>query len=288
MLPETTSATTRLADGILVVNLDHRGERLERIAEQAAKHPVLATWQRLPAVSGVEIAGFGEAPWFRGRKRDRAWAGRAGCTLSHRKAIQHAKSAGWKSVLILEDDMLPADDFSEEVAALLGDSQEIPGDWDALYLGCSIPVGPCMLDTRLQGRRSLHRIFGSSGTFAYILKDTTYERLLRELPDESTIWPWLFIHRAIDRWYARNLSRHFRVAAIQPNLIGHYSSFSDITLRAGVEIPLCDEESEALVPPRPSPGWVFKILSVLLHRRFQLAGLCQWLRLPLVKRRGFG
>jgi glycosyl transferase family 25 len=102
---EPTSSPPGLADGILVINLDDRPERMTRIEELAVGHPHFSGWQRLPAVLGSRLAGFGNPPWFCGRKRDKAWAGRAGCVPSHRKAIKTALNAGWKRVCLMEDDV---------------------------------------------------------------------------------------------------------------------------------------------------------------------------------------
>lgn len=275
-----------LADGILVINLDHRPERLERFAETAAKHPALQSWQRLPAVAGSKLPGFGQRPWFRGRKRDLNWAGRAGCVLSHRKAIEYAKAEGWKSVLILEDDVLPCESFSQEVPEWLQCSANESGRWDACYLGTSVPVGPSKIAERLSHGRHLYRIFGCSGAFAYILRDTTYDLILSQLPTERSVWSWVFKHRAIDRWYARNLSRYFRVTAIFPNLIGHYTSFSDIGQRAGADIGVTEDATPETYPfPTTSPTY-FILSSLILRCNFNISRIFQVVRTPFARLSG--
>lgn len=282
----SSTATPRLADGILVINLDHRPERLETFATNAAKHPLLQPWERLPAVAGVDLPGFGQLPWFRNRKRDRGWAGRAGCTLSHRNAIARAKAAGWKSVLILEDDVLPGDAFSDHAHAWLQHPGFAAEEWDVCYLGTSVPLGPSLRALELPHARCLYDIFGCSGAFAYILRDTTYDTILANLPDESSVWPWVFQHRAIDRWYARNLSRHFRVAALFPNLIGHYTSFSDIGQRAGAEIGVTADATPETHPFRVTSPTRFAVESAMLRWKFSLAKVVQRLRTPLARRSG--
>lgn len=283
----TSHPTQRLADGILVINLDHRPERLETFAKTATKHPLLESWQRLPAVSGVNLSGFGQRPWFRNRRRDRGWAGRAGCTLSHRKAIEQAKANGWKSVLILEDDVLPGDSFSQDAAEWLNHPVHETESWDVCYLGTSVPLGPSIHDTTLPKERSIYRIFGCSGAFAYILRHTTYDFILSHLPDETSIWPWVFQHRAIDRWYARNLSSHFRVSAVFPNLIGHYTSFSDIGQRAGADIGITVDATPETHPFRCDHPIRFAIETLALRCQFRFAKAIQQLRTPIAKLTGF-
>lgn len=228
MIPHPPSP---LAEGILVINLDHRPERLERFRNLASNRPWLSGWQRLPAIAGTALPGFGKPPWFHGRKRDNAWAGRAGCVLSHRNAIQSALDAGWNRVCILEDDIdLPqlSGGIIDSVSTWLSDHDDL---WQIAYLGFSEPAGPCQTLANLDHTHRICRISGCATTHAYIVKRNAMRWILDQLPDAATIWPWLARHRAIDRWYARQLARHFPVVAANPSLIGQISDFSDIGQR---------------------------------------------------------
>ena len=221
----------RLADGVLVINLDRRPERLAAFAATAAQQPALRGWQRLAAVNGVDLPGFGKAPWFRQRNRDKCWAGRAGCVLSHRKALLHARDAGWERVLILEDDARFAADFAAGLGVLnrrLGDPQLA---WEVCYLGFTQPLGPCLKVAELGDQRALYQLHGCATTHAYLVKREAYPWLIDQLPEERTIWAWVARHRAIDRWYARHLSGRFTVVAVAPSLCGQDSDFSDIGQR---------------------------------------------------------
>jgi hypothetical protein len=259
-----------LADGVLLINLEHRTDRLQRFAELAARHPLLANWRRLPAVNGTDLPGFGAKPWFRGRQRDKCIAGRAGCTLSHRNAIARAKELGWDRVLILEDDVLADESFAADAAAFLTRAAADP-DWGVCFLGWSQQIGPAMRLSALGGRRAIYQVFGCIGAFAYLVKREHYDWLLAGLPTPETVWPWIAAHRAVDRWYARNLSTRCKVWAVSPNLIGHYASFSDIGQRAGPDLPLAagGEEGLRLEPCGPA---AFASRAGLLRVRFGLAG----------------
>lgn len=96
-----------LVDGVVFINMDNRVDRLESFMANVGRHIPEHLLHRLSAVPGREVPGYGEAPWFTESTGERAgyWAGVAGCTLSHRKAIQMAREAGWRRVLILEDDV---------------------------------------------------------------------------------------------------------------------------------------------------------------------------------------
>lgn len=227
----TIASGAALADGVLVINLDHRPERLVRFAAMAADFPQLAEWERLPAVNGVDLPGFGQPPWFRGGKRDKCWAGRAGCTLSHRKAVARAKQAGWQSVLILEDDAL----FDPGAATALDKLQvHLPDNnppWGVCYLGFTKALGPAVRLAELAGARELFRVSGCYTTHAYLVHRSAYNWILDRLPTETGIWPWLARHRAVDRWYARHLHERFPVLAVSPVACGQVCGFSDIGQR---------------------------------------------------------
>ena len=284
-LSNTSAPASRLADGVLVINLDHRPERMEHFAKMADLTPELLGWERLAAVNGVELPGYGQPPWFRNRQRDKCWAGRAGCTLSHRKAIEHARDMGWNSVLILEDDIQLGESFAAGARQFLDAAST--STWNACYLGWSQQVGPSLQLRKLDDERALYQVFGCTGTFAYILRREAFAWLLAMLPTEATVWSWVAKHRAIDRWYARNLSARFTVHAVSPNLIGHYSSFSDIGQRAGANLLI--EESATAKPGllHPCGPAAFRFRTALLHVRFIFTKLVNRLQATLKRLRGF-
>lgn len=241
------SSQLRLADGILVINLDHRPERLERFRCLANEQPWLTGWQRLPAVAGSKLPGFGCPPWFHSGNRDNAWAGRAGCVLSHRNAIETALSAGWDRVCILEDDLDIREhslQIMEKAASWLADHENL---WRVAYLGFTEPVGPCQKLANLSSQHSICRISGCATTHAYVVKRDAMQWILNQLPNESSIWSWLAKHRAIDRWYARHLALEFPVVAVNPSIIGQISDFSDIGQRGAG-----DDRVGAFYDPIPS------------------------------------
>jgi hypothetical protein len=271
---------------VLVINLDHRPERLEQFENMARTIGYLQGWERIPAVNGVDIPGYGKQPWFRNRKRDKGWAGRAGCTLSHRKAIEHARDKGWDSVLILEDDIQLGGSFESDAAGFLKCEADHPGDWAVCYLGSSKQIGPSRKLRDIDRNRAVYEIFGCNGTFAYLLKREAFDWILANLPTEETVWGWVCGHRAIDRWYARNLTRRFRVHAVSPNLIGHYTSFSDIGQRAGADLAIQESEEDDHDQLKDVGRLAFEVLSRMLRMRFLLARAVNRARMPLARMRG--
>ncbi len=279
-MPATQAAAFwEMVDGVLVVNLDSRPDRWQQMQALTAGLLPPDKLQRLPATAGVALPGYGMKPWFRGRKRDKTWAGRAGCTLSHRAAIAHAKQQGWRSLLILEDDIEPTPALPAVLAAL---PDALAGcDWDVCYLGYTDPVPPYRTLADLPHGHSLCRLTGASTTHAYLLRYSTFDWLLAHLPEPHEIWPWISRHRAIDRWYYRNLSRRFMVTAVSPALINQKVGFSDITLR------LHEKVHTTYVPERRSSALGFALLGALRWLGFRMAEPRDWLRGKIKRMRGF-
>lgn len=226
-------------DGVIVVNLDRRPDRWAVFQEVWRDHLPWDRVVRLSASDGQLLPGFGQAPWFRGRKRDRTWAGRAGCTLSHARAMREARRRGWKRILVMEDDALPAGD-SGALAAVLSTT-----DWDLLYLGCREPIG--VAAEAVGGTMPIH---GGLDTHAYAVTEPLRDWLIAQLPSEANVWGWVARERAIDRWMRREIGRRFRVRLCQPQLAVQADDVSDITQRR--EGAYSSPEGERSVVRRPS------------------------------------
>lgn len=256
----TQGSPPPIADGVLVVNLDERTDRWDAFLTDIAPRLHPSRPQRLSAVKGVALRGYGEAPYFHGRKRDRTWAGRAGCTLSHRSAIRTAAENKWRSVLILEDDVEITAAFESVAPGLIQQLGRL--DWDICYLGFTDPIGPFRSLAKLGEQHTLYQIYGCNTTHAYLVKDRAYESLLRRLPTHENVWNWLSRHRAIDRWYAHTLSRDMTVLAVSPSLLNQRQDVSDITGRPaeGAHITTISD-----VPPRMLPFGLAKALRSAIH-----------------------
>jgi len=213
--------------GVCVINLDSRQDRWadfqKSVSGKLGKLPV----KRISATLGVELNGFGEAPFFRGRKRDRTWAARGGCVLSHRSALRHGLAMGWSHVLILEDDVALDAELSGELCESLRRAlkDNLP---DVCYLGFTDPVPPFRKTADIAPDGGMYRVFGCNTAHAYLVNRRAMEWILVRLPEPEDIWPWLTRHRAVDRFYYRNLSPQLEVSAVSPPLIVQKEGFSDI------------------------------------------------------------
>lgn len=230
---DASDVCKNLIDGVVVINLDSSSDRLKTFMERTGSQFPVGKVERISAVLGRALPGYGEAPWFTEKTGERArfWGGTAGCALSHQKAIRHAKKQGWKNVLIFEDD-----------ACLL---QE-PGMWDLiakaltkaegrylLYLGYNKPV-PFGRKWLKGERLDVWKVNGLLTTHAYIVPASMYDLLLRFLPTEETVWEWLSIYKAVDVLYRDfiPLQPGVSIYAVYPVLCVQGDQFSEIAQKA--------------------------------------------------------
>lgn len=269
----------QLAGGILAINLDDRPDRWQAFTEELGSHFDIQHIQRISAVKGTALDGFGEPPLFRGRNRDKTWAGRAGCALSHREAISFAAQAGWRNVLILEDDVQLSEPFRAVEPALVESLDTQP--WDICYLGFTDPIGPFRETATLSSTHRLYQIYGCNTCHAYLIRDTAYDLLLEQLPTRENVWDWLTRYRAIDRWYARTLARHFRVLAVNPSIVNQRTGVSDITGRN------LEDDHATEIPPESTTVLPYGLACGLRRMAFGISSLYDALRGLIKRNKGF-
>jgi hypothetical protein len=218
--------------GCFVINLPHRTDRWKLFQEQVPLLQTLGiTPERIDAVYGRTLPGFGEKPWFTKRlseKRANAWGGKAGCTLSHRNAIALAKERGWKNVLIVEDDVSFDATIAGQWANLVDTMAKLPDNWVAIYLYGHHPVSPVRV-VYAYPETTCYELCGAYSTTAYILNSKYFDELLLLMPTKETIWFWTARHKTVDRWFSRKLCLLGRVYAMSPFGIIHLETPSDAT-----------------------------------------------------------
>jgi len=266
-------------DAILVINLDRRTDRWADM--QAHLQPLVPAEKihRLSAVLGIDIPGYGSSRWFRRTPRAGTWAGRAGCTLSHRNAFRLALSKGWKRILILEDDARLSPELNGAVGAMLASRLTLKtGRPGVCYLGYTTPRPPSRQLQSLDGTHALYELRGASTTHAYIVDWLLYQPLLDLLPaTDETVWNWVAHHTAIDRWYSRVLARLATVTAVSPQLAVQAPSHSDITARQAVYEEAGTGDELAPLRPRFLPYASACFLSALRDRIGFLPRRLKWM-----------
>ncbi|MBR1981294.1 MAG: glycosyltransferase family 25 protein [Akkermansia sp.] len=233
-------------DGVFVINLDTSHDRMEKFMKDNTGRLPLEKVHRLSAVLGRALPSYGKAPWFTERTAERAsyWGGAGGCSLSHAKAIAQAKEKGWRNVLIMEDDVITG--LHPDALAVLDYAlKNLQGDY-MLYLGYSrpTPYGSC---AHREGEHALWQVEGVLSTFAYLVPESMYDRLLAIMPTEDNIWEWMSIHRAIDTFYKDTVASlpGVKTYAIQPDLVVHIDGVSDVS---GSAITYTDLYDNTLIP----------------------------------------
>ena len=216
--------------GAVVINLDTRADRWTSFEREVSPFFTEVPVVRLSAIHGESLPGYGLRPWFRGRKRDRTWAGRAGCVLSHRKALELALEKGWRYALILEDDVQVMADVKRLMPKIIQSLAQV--GWGVCYLGYTNPTGPARPMVSVADSFSMLQVYGCSATHAYVVKGSQINYLLNNLPTERDVWLWLSRHRAIDAWYSRHLSKLLTVVALNQSIFIQRQSASDITGQA--------------------------------------------------------
>ncbi len=214
--------------GVAVINLDRRPDRWQIVSEQAAQLPGKPELTRIAACLGTTLPGFGMRPWFQGRETDSRWAARAGCVASHRRVMRHAQDARWKTTLVLEDDCDLTPLMTCDLDALHRVLFIEHPNWDVCYLGHNEILPPARHVAGWTTTGDVLRVRGCATTHAYLVRDRTRDWIVERTPEEASLWHWLSRNRAVDRWYGRELSRHFSVFALSPALLLQTTGYSDI------------------------------------------------------------
>lgn len=139
----------------LYINLDYRTDRLEHVQEELDKIGIKESAERFPAVKMEK--------------------GNVGCTLSHIKCIDLAKSRGWPYVFICEDDITFTDP-GRFLSSLREFSQSVC-EWNMVIIGGNNcppfqPITDCYA-----------RVFNIQTTTGYIVNSNYYDILLNNFKE---------------------------------------------------------------------------------------------------------
>lgn len=159
-------------DQVVLVNMNRSTDRLQKITKQLEREGISFT--RFEAVDGSELAPETVSQLTTPFCTRFCSKSMIGCGASHIGVWKLAHSQGWNTVLVLEDDVYFADDYKETLEQAM---QQMPDDWDMVYLGCD---GVCSKQTRISGFQS-ENVFVPAfplGFHAYALSRQGYTKLL--------------------------------------------------------------------------------------------------------------
>jgi GR25 family glycosyltransferase involved in LPS biosynthesis len=166
-------------DAIYCINLDTAADRWQSVTSRFERVGIAQRIRRFPAISTPPNLHIG-------------------CALSHRSIVQEAQRQGLKNVLVFEDDVILTGDAPSHLQTAV---QELDGrNWDLLYLGA------CRWEHRfpmVEGCTRLEHAGPVTTTHAIAYRESVYDRILGEVPDEaSSVEDWLKTHHGIDQYYA--------------------------------------------------------------------------------------
>jgi len=116
-------------DAILVINVRRFVERRRHVEAQLARFGLQA--QFVHEHDAEDITPEEDARWFAGTELNR---GQKSCALKHVAVLQRAVADGWQHCLVLEDDVVLADDFADGVRAAVAETRDTPRPY-VIYLG---------------------------------------------------------------------------------------------------------------------------------------------------------
>lgn len=178
-------------DKVVVINLDRRQDRMERLEPQLEKLGI--EYERHSAVDSKAI---GVAPMIAG-------------TMSHVEVLKKYRD---QKILILEDDAYFAEDFNEKFETVM---QTLPDNWDIFYLGALLPKHTGKLTPV---NANWHRQVMTTGSHAYCINPTKMSHFIENLDG----YEW-FIDIGL-----RIFAEQYNAYVTQPNLVTQFPSYSDL------------------------------------------------------------
>ena len=179
-------------DKVVVINLDKRTDRLEKISKQLDELGI--TFERFSAIDGT-----GKNPMLANRD-------------SH---LQVWRENLGKKILVLEDDAYFIDDFQERFNQVI---QTLPENWDVFYLGALLDK---MTGKVIKINNDWYRQIVSTGTQAY----SVHPDIMQYCIDRLEIYDG-YIDVGL-----RILAEDMNAYITQPNLVTQYPGYSDLRLK---------------------------------------------------------
>ena len=178
-------------DKVVVVNLDRRTDRMEKLVPQLKELGI--KYERFSAVDAKQL---NIDPIVAGLK-------------SH---LQVIKDNIGKRVLVLEDDAYFVEGFNEKFDKVI---QTLPEDWDIFYLGALVPkdVGKINMVNRHWGLQVL-----TTGSQAYCIKPEMQYYFINRLEEYNS-----YIDIGL-----RDFAKGYKPYITQPNLVTQFPSYSDL------------------------------------------------------------
>ncbi|MFN9030188.1 MAG: glycosyltransferase family 25 protein [Betaproteobacteria bacterium] len=178
-------------DGFLIVNPRSYVERRRHVEAQLARFGL--TGEFIHDWDAEDIDPATDARFFAGDELSR---GQKSCTLKHVEALRRIAARGWSRALVLEDDVVLADDFVPAVAAGLAETAAVT-EAHVLFIGSG-----GNFYTPRSAKRPGQRVYrASKGRFtdSYVIGAATAQRRLQWIDTHRMHKPTDVTFDAIDR-----------------------------------------------------------------------------------------
>jgi len=161
---------------LIVISLARASERREKIKSQLSERNIEGII--MDAVDGNDLPESEKNRIIQNpigwRNGEHFKPGEIGCLKSHINAIKMAKTMGWEHVIILEDDVILSEDFEKGIKLIFKLAEP---NWEHILLGAHI-----YLNAPPVWQPSVNPLnYKVSGAYAYILRNTAYDKVLGEL-----------------------------------------------------------------------------------------------------------
>jgi len=199
-------------DKIYYLNLDSREDRKNRIEDHFNKFKITA--ERIP---GTIITPEQVNDYNKGMVLDEYNLGlapaRIGCAVTQLKAIQAAKDAGAKNVLIFEDDAFIFEEHIEALKEALKELEYLP-KWDMLFLGANV-LAPIH-----QIAPHVGKMTGAYCAHAYVVNAHFFDKMLEYKYEQF---------KAYDEYIFNEMRNpNYNIYAVLPIIATQYESYSNI------------------------------------------------------------
>lgn len=197
------SVLTQHFDKAYCINLKRRQDRWKKCLIGFKKNN-LDDIERYQAIDGKLY------DWSSTTYNDKLLKGELGILETHINIITEAVEKGYSSIAIFEDDVY----FTPEIAKLEEYLNDVPSDWDMIYLGGNHTYGgvPQMVSEKIM---KLHHTFAIEGI---IIRNTLFEKILEVTKDREY---------QIDKYYSL-FQQTNNVYGCYPNITLQKIDYSDI------------------------------------------------------------
>jgi len=163
---------------IVVISLERAPDRRERMISQLAERNIEAIIMN--AVDGENLTKEekNKKLHLQGGYRfgEQFKPGEIACTMSHINTLHRAKYENWPYLIVLEDDVILADDFEKRFKFLL---RIIPTNWEHVYLSGIPRVGLTSMPNT-QFANVVPSIF-TECTHSMLIRNTVYDKIIDKL-----------------------------------------------------------------------------------------------------------